>query len=646
MNLEEVDDFFQDLRPLQRKDCIEEGLRDITVLLDLSRLSRGEIGKIFSNILNYHNIVQECSIDINGDGFSEHVFRITSTGFDPGSGIEYLEEETDICAGRYRRDINEHSTGEREGEIVYELVNFLLEISNTSYTVDSTIQISKSSILDIWVSEGTDWSVDPDEFDIQFWFEIDNLTSWVDSRDFVEYASEMFSAEKMPILVYYSDSIGMDLNGSEYFPVFTLSESPQYLSSQFDSYRNRMAATRENTSYFHQAPVITPSLFAGSPSLRKIFKPSFVYSVFAVFSDGVAVSNSSFTFSAEYGPNAIDRNIVDIGAFSSSLGEEQLTDLAELYHEFARREDRAKFVEFWRRSMLQNCDEITDMVDEVTDIRKSYQFIESEVIEKNFNELSDAVRDTNTFMTEITSQVSDTTTALSDEIQRLVFALLGAIIANLFLILRWDNFDTVIPFSLFVVSAILLFYFPLIDQRIEELEEMKSMGEEDYETYKDLISEFTGQAFDFDELEERKGEYLSYADNRLQWSRRKIRQIHVVLLLTGLLFVFLANLRYDVLTIQVAFSGVFFLSVSYISYRTHTQTEEYSYHRLNLNPFGRDSSDSGDSDGEDNDGIDEDDGGDKNYQTPTNYLPLIVSILSLVTIIVHVLVAYSLGPLG
>lgn len=645
MNLEEVDYFLEHLQSLQQKDRIEEGLRNITAVLDPNRLTRGEIGAVLSNILNYPSIVQDCSIDINADGFSEHLFRITSTGVDlREEAIEYLEEETDIRAARYRRDINSHADNGREGEVVYELVDLLKGISNTSYTVDSTILISKAEILDIWVSGTSNWSVDPDRLNIQFWFEIKNFVDWVDTRDLVEYASEMFSAEEMPILVYHSNNTETDLNGSEYFPVFALSESPQYLSSQFDSYTNKMSSTRENTSYFHQAPAITPSLFADSPSLRTIFKPAFVYSLFAVFSDRVAVSNSSFSFSAEYGPNTIDRDEVDIGEFSSNLTEEQLADLAELYQEFARREDRAKFVEFWRRSMLQNCDGFTDMVDEIANIRKSYQFIESEVIEKNFDELSDAVRDTNAFMTEITSQVSDTTTALSDEIQRLVFALLGAIIANLFLILRWSNFDTVIPFSLFVVSAILLFYFPLIDRRIEELEEMKSKGEEDYETYKELISSFTGQAFDFDDLESRKDDYLSYADERLQWSRRKIRQIHAVLLLTGLLFVLFANLQYDVFTIQVAFSGVFFLSTTYITYRTHTMTDEYSYHRLDLNPLGRDSSGSEDGDGEDDDGSSEDvESDDEEGQMPTNYLPLIVSTLSLAVIGVNLVTSNAFG---
>lgn len=283
--------------------------------------------------------------------------------------------------------------------------------------------------------------------------------------------------------------------------------------------------------------------------------------------------------------------------------------------------------------MLQNCDQFRDIIQQVPDIRKSYQFIEREVIEKNFDELSDAVRDTNTFMTEITSQVSDTTTALSDEIQRLVFALLGAIIANLFLILRWGKFDQVIPFSLFVVSAILLFYFPLIDQRIEELEKMKSKGVEDYETYKNLISEFTGYAVDFDDLEERKVDYISYADERLKWSRRKIRQIHSFLLATGLFFVLFANTQYEFYSTQVLFSGVFIVAMIIITYRTHTKPDAYSYHRNNLIGILCSLINSEADDDNDDDEIDNGESNENDFGV--NFLPLMILLISVIIVVIH-----------
>jgi len=125
------------------------------------------------------------------------------------------------------------------------------------------------------------------------------------------------------------------------------------------------------------------------------------------------------------------------------------------------------------------------------------------------------------------------------------YSLCWARSANLFLILRWGNIDMVIPFSLFVVSAILVFYCPLIDRRVEELDEIKSKGEEDYSTYNNLITGFTGEAFNFSELEGRKDEYISYADQQLAWARQNLRRIHTALILTGFGFVALATSRYS-----------------------------------------------------------------------------------------------------
>lgn len=405
-----------------------------------------------------------------------------------------------------------------------------------------------------------------------------NLNGWLEDRVLSDYASEMFISDEMPILVYYRDGTNTEHSGTDHFPIFELTDTSGRLSRQFDTYWDKITVTRNNTSYFNEAPIISPSLFADSESLRQLFDDVFLYSMFAVFSDRVVVDGTEFRFSAEYGPHTIDEEPVDIKEIASNFTTHELNELAELYQDFSRREDRPKFVEFWRQSMLQNCDSVTELVEEIDDIRKSYEFIEGEVIEQNFDELSDAIRDTNAFMTEITGQVSETTTALSDEIQRLVFALLGAIIANLFLILRWSNFDTVIPFSLFVISAILVFYFPLIDRRIEELDEMKSKGKKDYETYEEVISDFTGQAFKFDELELRKTDYMEYADERLQWSRRKLRQLHGILLVTGLIFVVLANFQYSPDSVQVAFSLVFTLTSIYIAINAFRDPTIYSYY--------------------------------------------------------------------
>lgn len=627
MNIGEVQYFFSHLDSIQRENNLKEELRDLTATIDVSSQGRSTTGAVLSNVLNYPSIVGDCSVDIDRDDRSEHLFRITSRGVDLSiPGFEELEEETSVSGARYRTELSSHISADREPDLLNGLVDLLQEIeANTGYDVDCSILINKNRILDIWVDSKDNWTVDPERLNLQFWYDLENLTEWLEDRTLSEYASEMFIPDQMPILVYYRDGTNTEYTGTDHFPILELRETPDLLSQRFESYQDKETVTRNNTSYFHEAPIISPSLFAGSESLRQLFKEVFLYSVFAVFSDRVVADDSEFRFSAEYGPHTIDEELVNIKEAAADFGADEFTKLSELYLDFARREDRPKFVEFWRRSMLQNCDSILELINEIEDIRNSYEFIENEVIEKNFDELSDAIRDTNAFMTEITGQVSETTTALSDEIQRLVFALLGAIIANLFLILRWSNFDTVIPFSLFVISAMLVFYFPLIDRRIEELDEMKSKGQTDYETYKDLISDFTGQAFNFNELELRKADYMEYADERLDWSRRKLRQIHVILMIAGFLFVTLANLQYSPNSIQVAFSIVFILTGLYISYQVYSNPASYSYYHRSFS--GEREDETGDEEEEPN--------------VKRNPVPIVISGVSILILVGHFVATYA-----
>lgn len=580
MSIEEIRYFLSHLDTIQQADDLEEELRDLTVTVDVSNQGCSTTGAILSNVLNYPEIVGDCSVDIDSEERSEHLFRITSRGVDlSADAFEEIEDGTSVNGASYRTELSSHINEDREHELIYGLVSLLHEIeAETSYEVDCSILINKARILNIWIDSQDHWEVDPDRLNTQFWYDLENLNEWLEDSILSDYASEMFISDEMPVLVYYRDGTSTEHSGTDHFPIFELTDTTGRLSRQFDTYRDKITATRNNTSYLNEAPIVSPSLFADSESLQQLFDEAFLYSMFAVFSDRVVVDGTEFRFSAEYGPHTIDEEPVDIKEIVSNLDTHELKELAGLYLDFSRREDRPKFVEFWRQSMLQNCDSVTELVEKIDDIRMSYEFIEGEVIEQNFDELSDAIRDTNAFMTEITGQVSETTTALSDEIQRLVFALLGAIIANLFLILRWSNFDTVIPFSLFVISAMLVFYFPLIDRRIEELDEMKSKGEKDYETYKGVISDFTGQAFNFDELELRKTDYMEYADERLQWSRLKLRQLHGILLVTGLIFVFLANFQYSPDSVQVAFSLIFIFTSIYIAVNAFRDPTNYSYY--------------------------------------------------------------------
>lgn len=615
MNIADLDPVLSSLQPVHRHDALTEELHDITTNLTISEYSKTELTALFSNVYQHPEVLNDCSVDLQQAEASEHLFRITRRGIDlEGDTFQQLGDNTSVNGPDYERRLSNHSTQGRETQLIDTLADLLLEIErDTAYTVDCPIILDKQAISDVILTHTSLDDVQTSDVDLQFWFDIELLQSWLADHSFTKYGSRLFTQEQLPVLVYFYNS-GESVEGTSLFPVFQLNEEISVTQEALQEYRERMSIAGENTTFRNGAPVITPAVFDDSPSLANLFKTAAVYAGLAVFADRVTEVEDSFEFYTKHGPESL-QSVVDIDAAAADMTRSQLATLCDLYHDFADREDRATFVGFWRRSTVQQCEDITDVPDAASAIRDHYRFIEAETVEGNFDDLSDAVRDTHAFMTDITSQVADTTAALSNEIQRLVFTLLGAILANLFLILRWGNIDMVVPFSLFVIGAILMFYFPLIDRRIDELDEIKSKGEKDYTTYDDLITGFTGEAFDFSELRERKDEYMSYADERLDWARRILRRLHTVLLVLGFGFVVLATALYPPQSLQVVVAVVFLVVVGYLAVRVYTTPESHSYYRVSL-PIH-----------------DPDDAEDPDDILYTNHLPLFLFLLSLLIIL-------------
>ena len=622
MNLSEVADVLTALQPIHNQDALTEELGDLTAQINITDLSESDLRALLSQIYQHPRVFSDCSVDVQESGSSNHLFRITARGVTLNeSAFHQLGDDTLVNGPDYESRLSAHSTNNRDSQLIDTLVDLLTEVEEqTSYSIDFPAILDKTEIGEIVLENTVLEGLHSDDVHLHFWFDVANLRTWLDNRLFASYGARFFPPGQMPLLIYFQNS-GSEIDGTSLFPVSRVTDGIAITQEAYQEYQERISLAGENTTFRNGAPVLTPALFTDAPTLAELFQTATIYGIFTIFSDRVTQQGDRFEFYTKQGPESV-RSEVDIDAEAIEVTTEQLAALRGLYGEFAEREDRKTFVGFWRRSVIQQCESITTLSTAVDDIRDHYRFIEAETVEGNFDDLSDAVRDTHAFMTGITSQVADTTTALSNEIQRLVFTLLGAILANLFLILRWGNIDMVIPFSLFVVSAILVFYCPLIDRRVEELDEIKSKGEEDYSTYNDLITGFTGEAFDFSELEDRKDEYITYADQRLAWARRNLRRIHTALLLTGLGFVALATSRYSPDSTQVALAAVFVAAVGYLTVRIWTIPNAHSYHQIELPHRGSDDDPPSD---------------DHLY---TNHLPFLVGIGSLALILLNILTQF------
>ncbi len=270
--------------------------------------------------------------------------------------------------------------------------------------------------------------------------------------------------------------------------------------------------------------VVSPSLFC-TPKARELFSSVFVYSVFAGVSKRVRLTEDVLVLEIKTRRKTVSDEI-DGETFTDAVqgySVDELAALYEFYESFVEKGTRNTYRDFWHRSIVEECDSFEDLPRKTAQIREFYTFLEEEAIEKNFDDLNDAIQDAHVFTADVTSTVSETTRSLTSEIQKVVLALLGAVFANLFLVVRWSNVDMVLPFSIFVISGVLLFYFPTIQTRIDELDDLISESNDDFEVYSETIQDFSGHLFDFSRFDDRRGSYVEYAEKRRKWAVEKLQ---------------------------------------------------------------------------------------------------------------------------
>jgi uncharacterized membrane protein (DUF106 family) len=212
----------------------------------------------------------------------------------------------------------------------------------------------------------------------------------------------------------------------------------------------------------------------------------------------------------------------------------------------------------------------------VEDVQNYYEDLQVDAIEENFDDLSDAIQQIHSFMTGLTSRVSDAATQLSRQIQTLLFTLIGTIVANLFLVLRWNNVTYVPPFSLFIVAVLVGFYFPLIQDRIMDLSQLRKEVAKDYEMYEAEIRRFSEQIFDFEELEGRKDAYISMAENKEQWAQDRLDLVFKLLIIVWAGLSVWSFVGYAVVSMQSAVAAASLLGLIAI-HTYHSKKVYYDY---------------------------------------------------------------------
>lgn len=413
---------------------------------------------------------------------------------------------------------------------------------------------------------------------VSFWTEEERLQSWLDRSisDYTTIADLFFENNILPVFVFYEETKPDHESLLQFHSVRSfLTLEPKFFEDKLSRYRNLMDRDRNMLQAGPELSVVSPSLFE-TPRGRKLFSSVFVYSVFSGVAKRARLTEETLELEIKTRRKTISDKISREALVNivRAYTEDELTDLYEFYESFVEKGTRDTYRDFWHRSIAEECDSFESLPQKTDQICEFYQFLEQEAIEKNFDDLNDAIQDAHAFTADVTSTVSETTRSLTSEIQKVVLTLLGAVFANLFLVVRWSNVDMVLPFSIFVISGVLLFYFPTIQTRIDELDDLIGEINEDFEVYSETIQDFSDHLFNFSRFDDRRESYVEHAEDRREWAVEKLRLAFLLLIVVWGILVIISILGYSPSSgqfIVALFSSI----IAFIIWYRHSDADYY-----------------------------------------------------------------------
>lgn len=411
------------------------------------------------------------------------------------------------------------------------LYEFASELTDASTTVTIEIGLQKGRIASELL--GDEFIFD---FDLNplLWWTPSDLFEWIGSRSPHEVAAELFEYESFPVFLFLQDA------PDEVFPVpmWTASSVDTLpkgeLEEAADQYFDSMSASRKFTHWRGDLSPIHPSIVEGlwETCDSEQVSPLYAYSLLGVLSAAVDRDGQMMQFQFSSEPEFNPR--IDLSEQCAEWGKSGICAIRDLHQSFEAEEKKDAFRDLWQLAITEHCrgtERGIEMLPEVIeDVKSSYQDLQVSAVEENFEALSDVLEDTQTLMAGLTERLSSAANETSQDIQRLTFTLLGAIVANIFLVLRWSDRDLVPPFSIFVLIVIVGFYLPLIQGRIEDLDDTITEVKNDYDFYEKHIRRFNKDLFRFGDLEDRKSAYVGLAETQRQRAQTQLRRVFYALL--------------------------------------------------------------------------------------------------------------------
>jgi len=358
-----------------------------------------------------------------------------------------------------------------------------------------------------------------------FWLTEESFSQWAEDKHPSRIGEVMFDANRLPIL-FFDDQSELTVDQTVVTGLDTLGQlDSDTLQQALVEYRASQDSVREYVSWDEDITPVHPEPINTLYNHCSSGLPShfIVYYNLGLFCRSVSCGDDITKFSIELNPE-LEIRLGD-GQFHEGFNDNITSGLVELYNNFSSESTEPSFRSLWQRALAETIagreeeieselDKLYLIVESRNEITETLERLKRQVIKEDFQGLSDALDETQALMADITSRLSDAATESSRRIQGLGFTLLGAIIANIFLVLRWSENRLVIPFTTFVTILILTFYLPLIQGQIDDLDRVIRESQNDFILYRDRIRQFNQDLFEFSQLESRINSYQGIAEKQ------------------------------------------------------------------------------------------------------------------------------------
>lgn len=494
-----------DLEDLEEAVGILENIRDagivgdpntsnISIEFNITNIEKNHFFNLINIISEAPNLFSAFSINLSNAHtvFSLRNEQIESGNIDEIDELDIQSDPLDCEEGfLYYRDENDLFSA---AEKIYDFASNLEEEDNRYLTSKVIFDKEKlaSSMLGTKLTANQRVGYNP-----VFWLSIERFNVWLSNTECREVTESVFNSDGIPIFLFNQNVDQV----AEAIIISSLSEfqemSVDTIESARDQYIQTNKQSRKITQWQGNLIPIHPEQIFPLHNLQDISnsEPLLLLSIFGAFAKKVKGHDGEFEFTytlnPEYSPTANLDNV------AGDLTSSEMDLLLNMYSEFKPNEDDSSFRDLWQRAISDECnpDPIEAIARNATSVQEVFKEYRSAAVSENFDDLSDVLDDTQSIMASITTRLSDAANDVSRQIQGLTFTLLGAVIANIFLVLRWGSKDLVPPFSIFVLTIIVGFYLPLVQGRIDDLDNTIEEINNDYNFYQKQIRRFNQDLF-------------------------------------------------------------------------------------------------------------------------------------------------------